>query len=58
MNLKIFCGIKIFCQISMNRIQSKDHKIGIYKIKNISLSCFEYKTYIQNNVYGGLGFGY
>ena len=30
---------------SMNRIQSKDHRIGTYKIKKISLSCFDDKIY-------------
>ena len=34
---------------SMNRIQSKDHRIGTYEIKNISLWCFDDKIYIQNN---------
>ena len=34
---------------SMNRIQSKDHKIGSYEIKKISISCFDDKIYIQNN---------
>ena len=34
---------------SMNRIQSKGHKIGTYEINKISLSCF----YIQNNGYDG-----
>ena len=32
---------------SMNRIQSKDHKIGTYEINKISLSCFDDKIYIQ-----------
>ena len=36
---------------SMNMIQSKDHKIGTYKI---SLSCFDDKIYIQNNGWDGL----
>ena len=31
---------------SMNRIQSKDHKIGTYEINKISLSCFYDKIYI------------
>ena len=43
---------------SMNRIQSKDHTIGTYEIKNISLSCFDDKIYIQNNGYDGLALGY
>ena len=34
---------------SMNRIQSKDHKIGTYEINKISLSFFDYKIYIQSN---------
>ena len=29
----------------MNKIQSKDHRIGTYEIK-ISLSCFDDKVYI------------
>ena len=33
----------------MNRNQSKDHRIGTYKIKKISLSCFDDKLYIENN---------
>ena len=28
---------------SINRNQSKDHRIGIYEIKKISLSCFDDK---------------
>ena len=43
---------------SMNRIQSKDHRIGTYKIKKISLSCFDDKIYNQNNAYDGLALGY
>ena len=31
---------------SMNRIQSKNHKIGTYEINMISLSCFGDKIYI------------
>ena len=30
----------------MNRIQSKDHRIGIYEISEIKLSCFDHKIYI------------
>ena len=41
----------------MHRIQSKDHRIGIYEISKISLSCFG-KIYIQNNGYDGLALGY
>ena len=43
---------------SMNRIQSKDHRIGTYEIKKISLSCFDDKIYIRNNGYDGLALGY
>ena len=42
---------------SMNRIQSKDHRIQTYEINKISLSCFDDKTYIQNNGYDGLALG-
>ena len=35
----------------MNRIQSKDHRIGTYEIKNISWFCFDGKIDIQNNEY-------
>ena len=38
----------------MNRIQSKDHKIGTYEIDKISLPCFDDKIYIQNNGYDAL----
>ena len=31
---------------SINRIQSKDHRIGTYEINKISLSCFDDKVYI------------
>ena len=43
---------------SMNRIQSKDHKIGTYEINKISLICFDEKKYIQNNGYDALALGY
>ena len=42
---------------SMNRIQSKDHKIRTYEINKISLSCFDDKIYIQNNGCDGLALG-
>ena len=31
---------------SMNRIQSKDHRIKFYEIKKIALSCFDDKIHI------------
>ena len=43
---------------SINRIQSKDHKMGTYKIIKISFSCFDNKIYIQNNGYDGLALKY
>ena len=43
---------------SMNRIQSKDHRIGTYEINKISFSCFGDKMCIQNNGYDGLALGY
>ena len=33
----------------LNRIQSKDHRIGTYKTNKTSSSCFDDKIYIQNN---------
>ena len=36
---------------SMNRIQSKDHRIGTYEINRISLLGFGDKIYMQNNGY-------
>ena len=42
----------------MNKIQSKDHRIGTYEINKISLYCFDGKRYIQNNEYDGLALGY
>ena len=41
----------------MNRIQSKNNKIGTYKINKMSLSCLM-TTYILNNGYDRLGLGY
>ena len=43
---------------SMNRIQSKDHRIGTYEIKKLSLPIFDDKIYIQTNGYNGLGLAY
>ena len=42
----------------MNRIQSKDHRIGTYGIKKIPLPIFDDKIYIQTNGYNGLGLAY
>ena len=43
---------------SMKRIRSKHHKMEIYEINKISLSCFDDKIYIQSNGYDGLALGY
>ena len=43
---------------SINRIQSKNHRIGTYEINKISLPCFNDKISIQNNVCDGLALGY
>ena len=43
---------------SMDQIQSKDHNTGSYEINKISLSCFDDKTYIQNNGCVGSTFSY
>ena len=42
----------------MNRMQSKDHKIGTYEINKISLSCCDDKIHVQNNGCDGLALGY
>ena len=49
---------KKYMRISMNRIQINDHRTETYKINKISLSCFDDKTYIQNNGYDVLALGY
>ena len=43
---------------SMNRIKSKDHKIGTYEINKISFFCFDYQIYIQKNGWDRLALGY
>ena len=42
----------------MIRIRRKDHRIGTYEIKKISVSCSDDKIYIQNNGCDGLTLGY
>ena len=42
----------------MNRIQSKDHRIGTYEINKILLSSFDDKMYILNIRCDGLALGY
>ena len=43
---------------SMNRIQSKNHKIGTYRVNKFSLFCFNNKIYIQNNGCDRVALGY
>ena len=40
----------------MNRIQSKDQRIGNYEINKMSLSCFDDKINIENNKSDGLAY--
>ena len=42
----------------MNRIQTKNHRIGIYEINKISFSCFDNKLYILDNETDALTLGY
>ena len=41
----------------MNRIESKDHRIGTYEINKIILSYCDDKMHILNNGYDGLALG-
>ena len=43
---------------SINRIQSKNHRIGTYKINKSSFSFFDDKIHILNNGNDGLALGY
>ena len=43
---------------SVNRIQSKIHRIGNYEIIKTYLSCFDDKIYIPNNRYDSLVLNY
>ena len=43
---------------TLNRIQSKDHRIETYEVNKIWLSYFDGKVYIQNNGYDGSALGY
>ena len=42
---------------SVNRVQSKNHKLGNYEINKISLSCFDDEVYVLNNQYEELALG-
>ena len=43
---------------SMNRSQSKNHRIGTYEINKLSLSSFDDQMHILNNGYDGSALGY
>ena len=47
-----------FLTHSINRIQSKDHKIWTYEINKIFSLAFDNKIYIKNSRHGGLALGY
>ena len=49
---------KKYFRYSMNKIQSKNHRIGTHEINKISLSFFNDKIYIQNNGRDGLAIGH
>ena len=49
---------KKYLRHSMNKIESKDHRIGTYEIDKISLSCFDDKMYMQSNGCDGLALDY
>ena len=57
MNIKILLNNKCMRR-SMNRIQSKDHRIGTYKIYKTQLPCLDNKIHIQNNEYDELALAY
>ena len=42
----------------MNRIQSKDHRLGTYEMNKISLSYFDGKIHILNNECNRLALAY
>ena len=43
-----------FIKHLVNKIKSKDYRIGTYEIDKTSLSSFDDKIYIKNNGYDGL----
>ena len=51
MNVKTFSWM---INVSVNRIQSKDHRKGTYEITKVSLSCPDDKLCIYNIGCGGL----
>ena len=49
---------KKYLRPSINRIQSKNHRIGTYEINKITLSCFDDKIHILDNGTDRLALGY
>ena len=46
----MFCLMKKILDINkMRRIQAKKHKIGIYEIDKVSLSCFDHKRFVLDD---------
>ena len=50
------CLVKKIIRHSMKRIQSKLHKIGIYDVCKITLSCFNDKRYILDDGINSLAY--
>ena len=48
MNIKTFCLIQ---NDKMKRIPSKKHRIGTYDVNKLSLSCFDDKRFILDDVF-------
>ena len=49
---------KKYLRHSVNRIQTKDHRIETYEINKVSLFCFDDQINIQNNGCDELALGY
>ena len=49
MNSKMFSLIQKIIRHKMKRIQAKKHKIVIYEIDRISLSCFDDKRFVLDD---------
>ena len=58
MNVNLFCWIKKCLRHTTNRIQIKNHRIGIYEITKISLPFFDGKIYFIDNGIDALALGY
>ena len=43
-------------RLEINRIRSKNHNIDLYRINKITLSSYDYKTYILKDVYSRLSY--